>query len=522
MSDVLLGIDAGTSVIKVCAFRRDGRLVAKAQRPVPVVTPLPRWAEIDLERYWELVSEALREVVARCGPPAGIGLSTTCPTTVVLDAAGAPLRPGIVYLDGRADEVVHDVAGADAAAYLQRAGNRASPSTCWAANALWLQRHEPQLWARAERLCTLNGFLGLRLTGALGIDPTQASYSGLVDVREAVPRYKPALLKLWQVPKAMLPPLLDSAARLGTVTEAGAAHTGVPAGTPVALGAADTAAAAFALGLRAAGEAFESVGTSGVLTFCLDRPEFDAGFLNRYHVRPGRWLAHGAMSTLGGAFGWLQNKVWPELRSLPELERLAHDSPPGANGLVFLPYLAGERSPIWDTEASAAWIGLRLSHTRADMVRAVFEGAAFGLRQILERAQQRWGWRPRTLVGVGGGAHSAFWGQIKADVLALDYGMGDVTDASALGAAMMGGVAAGVYAGLDDPQLPLIAVGRQAVHPGPAERTALYDRHYRVFAGLYPLLADSMHALSPPAPPAVAARAPAAAKAPALHIVKAP
>lgn len=499
-SEALLGIDAGTSAIKVCAFDRKGRLLAKSQRSVPVVTPLPLWAEVDLDRYWELVAEALREVTARIGTVVALGLSTTCPTTVVLDDQGRPLRPGIVYLDGRADELVREVAGADAAAYQARTGNRASPSTCWAANLLWLQRHEPQVWSRVRHVCTLNGFLGLRLTGALGIDPTQGAYSGLMDVREPQARFAPELMRLWNVPAARLAPLVHGADRLGEISADAAAATGLAAGTPVALGAADTAAAAFALGLRERGDVFESVGTSGVITFCLDRPQFDASFLNRYHLLPGRWLAHGAMSTLGGAFGWLQSKVWPEVRSLPELERMAQESVPGANGLVFLPYLAGERSPIWDAEASAAWIGLRLAHTRGDMVRAVFEGAAFGLRQILERAHAQWDWRPQRLVGVGGGAHSRFWAQIKADVLKLDYGMAEFTDAGALGAALLGGVAAGQFTGLDDAQLPTIGVAPQYIRPGPAERLATYDRQFRVFDALYPVLAASMHALAPREP----------------------
>lgn len=495
MTDVLLGIDAGTSSIKVCAFDGGGKLLAKAQRSVPVVTPLPLWAEIDLERYWELVAEAIQEVTGRVGPAVAIGLSTTCPTTVVLGADHQPLRPGIVYLDGRADELVREVTGADAVAYQQRTGNRASTSTCWAANLLWLRRNEPELWSRVRHACMLNGYLGLRLTGTLALDPTQASYSGLMDVRAPQPCLSAELLDLWQVPAELLPPLRSGADLLGGVTVAASGKTGLAAGTPVALGVADTVAAAFATGMRASGDVFESVGTSGVITFCLDRPQFDDCFLNRYHILPGRWLAHGAMSTLGGCFGWLQSKVWPEVRSLPELERMAQDSVPGANGVVFLPYLAGERSPIWDAEASAAWVGLRLAHTRADMVRAVFEGAAFGLRQILERAEVRWQWHPGKLVGVGGGAHSRFWAQIKADILQLEYGMAEFTDASALGAALLGGIACRRYGGLEDPALPTIQVAAQYVKPGSPERRALYDRQFAVFAQLYPLLAPSMHAL---------------------------
>lgn len=497
MSEVLLGIDAGTSAIKVCAFDRAGKLIAKAQRSVPVITPYPLWVEIDLERYWELTSEAIQEVCARIqNAVVGVGLSTTCPTTVFLDQNNTPLRPGIVYLDGRTDELVHEVTGSDAVAYQSKTGNRASPSTCWGANLLWLQRNEPDLWARVHRVCMLNSYLALRLTGQLGIDPTQASYSGLVDVRQPSPEWSDTLLKLWNIPKDILAPLRSSSSKLGEITSDASTATNLAVGIPVALGAADTAAAAFALGLRQSGHAFESVGTSGVITFCLDKPDFNSTFLNRYHILPNRWLAHGAMSTLGGSFGWLQNKVWPEVRSLAELERMAQESIPGANGLIFLPYLAGERSPIWDAEASAAWIGLRLGHSRADMVRAVFEGAAFGLRQILLEAEKQWNWHPAKLVGVGGGAHSKFWAQIKADTLQLEYGMAEQTDASALGAAMLGGVAAGLFKSLDSIELPTIQVANEFIKPGPPARCAIYRQQFDIFAALYPALSQSMHALS--------------------------
>ena len=181
----------------------------------------------------------------------------------------------------------------------------------------------------------LNSYIAMRLTGKLAIDPTQASYSGLMDVKQAEPAWHADLLTLWNIPAALLPPIVQGASRLGGVTADVAALTAIPAGVAVALGAADTAAASFAMQLRQNGQTFESVGTSGVITFCLDQPDFELGFLNRHHVYPGRWLAHGAMSTSGGSFGWLQSKIWPEVKSLAELERLAQESLPGANGLIF-------------------------------------------------------------------------------------------------------------------------------------------------------------------------------------------
>ncbi len=496
MTDMLLGVDAGTSGIKVCAFDPAGRLIAKAHRGVPVITPYPLWAEIDLARYWDSTAEAIAEVIGRVGPVASVGLATTCPTTVVLDGNFDPVRPAMLYLDGRCDPDIARIVGGDDAAVFACTGNRASPSVCWAANLAWMARCEPGAWARVRHVSMLNGFLAHRLTGNIAMDPTQASYSGLYRVGTGGLEWDAEMVRLWGIDPALLPEIREPAAPIGGVADAAAAVTGIAAGTPVALGAADTASAAFALGQTRAGSAFESVGTSGVITFCLDRPDFEMTFLNRRHIAPGRFLAHGAMSTLGGAFGWLNNKVWPELRTLAELERLAAESVPGANGLIFLPYLAGERSPIWDTEASGAWIGLRLSHTRQDMVRAVFEGAAFGLRQILERAEAQWGGRPPRLVGVGGGARSRFWAQIKADVLNLEYAMTDMADASALGAALMGAVAAGRFSGPEDPALPTVAFDGQPIRPGPEARRAAYDRMYGVFSGVYPALRGAMHDLA--------------------------
>lgn len=500
MPDVFLGIDAGTSAIKVCAFDAQGSLLKKVQRFVPVITPYPLWVEIDLERYWELLIEALQEVVAACGPVRSIGLSTTCPTTILLDDAHQPLRHAMVYLDGRADSIVRAVVGDDAVGFQRHTGNRASPSTCWAANVLWVQRHEPELWKKTRHVCMLNSFIGMRLTGQLAIDPTQASYSGLMDVKQRQAAWHPELLKLWSMPEACLPPIRQGSEKLGSVLPDVASSAGLPVGVPVALGAADTAAASFAMQLYESGQAFESVGTSGVITFCMDEPDFEVGFLNRHHVYPDRWLAHGAMSTLGGSFGWLQSKIWPEIKSLAELERLAQESLPGANGLMFLPYLAGERSPIWDSEASAAWIGLRLGHTRADMIRAVFEGTAFGLRQIMELAERKWATRPTRMVGVGGGSHSRFWAQIKADILLLEYGTTEFQDASALGAAMLGAMAGGHFSGLHDAALPSVKISSQWVKPSSPQNQEIYQRHFDIFTRLYPALSSSMHALAQKTP----------------------
>ncbi len=500
MNEVFLGIDAGTSAIKVCAFDAQGVLLKKVQRFVPIITPYPLWVEIDLEKYWDLLVEALLEITLQTGPVTSIGLSTTCPTTIFLNQHHKPLRHAMVYLDGRSDGIVRRIAGDDMGAFQKLSGNRASTSSCWVANLIWVKENEPEVWKNVDKVCMLNSYIALRLTGNLAIDPTQASYSGLVDVQQAKPKWSDDLMKLWGAPEKLLPPLLEGSQKIGEISIEISNTIPIGAGVPVALGVADTAAAAFAMQLNNSGQVFESVGTSGVITFCLDRPDFELGFLNRYHVYPERWLAHGAMSTLGGSFGWLQSKIWPEVQSLAELERLAQESLPGSGGLIFLPYLAGERSPIWDSEASAAWIGLRLGHTRADMIRAVFEGTAFGLRQIMNLAEAKWGHHPSKMVGVGGGSHSRFWAHIKSDILDLDYGMTEFQDASALGAAMLGGMASGYFSNLQDSKLPSVKISSQWIKPSKSQHIDTYKRHFEIFTRLYPALSESMHLLGQKSP----------------------
>ena len=496
MGEAFVGIDAGTSGVKVCAFDRDGTLLAKAHRPIPVVTPHALWAEMDVERYWQATAQAISEVAGRVPGIVSAGLASTCPTTILLDGDGRPVRPGILYLDGRGEASLSQVVGDGGEDYRAKTGNQVSASTCWVANLDWIRRNEPEAWRRTVQVTMLNGYIGQCLTGAIAMEPTHASYSGLMDLAAPTADWDDDLLDLWGLDRSLLPDIRPCTHRLGTVTSQASLHTGLAPGTVVALGAADTAAAAFAVGLVEGGGVFESVGTSGVITFSLDGPDFEAAFLNRQHVVPGRWLAHGAMSTLGGTFGWLKSKIWPETNAFAELEQFAQESVPGANGLIFLPYLAGERTPLWDAHASGAWLGLQLRHGRADMVRAVFEGTAYALRQIYERGADHWGVRPGQMIAVGGGARNSFWSKMKASVLNLPYATSATPDAAGLGAALIGAVAVGAFSGPRDGELPFLAVQGAPIHPADADARRVYDEIYAVFADAYPQTRNVMHQLA--------------------------
>lgn len=511
MSEALLGIDVGSSSVKVCVYNRKGLLLGRSTRALRMSHPRHLWAEMDADAIWREVALAVREALRDLDVAVvSIGVSSACPTTIFLDQNMRPLRPAIIYLDHRSMDAVQAFSGAfGGKEHFALAGNRPGCSTSWLGNLAWLRGNEPDTWKRVKCVTLAGGYLSLRMTGRPVIDWTQASYSGGFRVAEPENGWDAALLSRWELDKSILAEVGWSCLPAGTLCGEAAADMGIAPGAVVAFGAADTAASAFALGMRAFGDVFESAGTSGVITFCLDKPEFDDAFMNRCHILPERWLAHGAMSTLGGAFNWLRHSVWPELETTEELNRLAAESSPGANGLVFLPYLAGERSPVWDPEASGMWFGLRMDNTRADMIRAVFEGTSFGLKQIFDRGKAVWQCSPGALLGVGGGARNKLWAEIKSDILDVEYLCADEPDAAAWGAALIGGVAARVYTAPDDPDITFITARSMETafpaHPGRlsaefrtgrAERRENYAKAFAVYEMLYPALKDAMHTLA--------------------------
>ncbi|ENZ8251194.1 MULTISPECIES: FGGY-family carbohydrate kinase [Enterobacteriaceae] len=497
MDKAYLGIDAGSSSVKVCAFNFHGELLAKASRETKIISKSSVHHELDLDEYWEHVVDAIKDVTAKVDNIVSIGLSVACPTLVLLDADKKPVCNAITYLDGRSEGFIHQTLGSEKEFVSSLTHNSPSPSACWVGTLGWLQQQQPELMKRVYKVTLFNGYLALRLgANKIGIDPTQASYSGAVALASS-PKWSKELLKFWKFDHNILPPIYQCISVVGKINDVISEITGLKEGTPIVLGSADTAASAFAVGLIDGGTAFESTGTSGVITFCLESPIFDCRFMNRYHVVPNQWLAHGAMSTTGGTFGWLSESVWPEINNLNELETFAEKSVPGANGLIYLPYLAGERSPIWDTKASGAWLGMRLSHNRNDLIRAAMEGTAYGMKQILKIAYERWGFKLDELLSVGGGSRNLLWTQIKADILDVEYNIAKTSDAAAFGAAMIGATGSGFFCGINDPDLPILRTEDLSFKPSQDKKTkALYEQNYHIYESLYPVLKNTMHSLS--------------------------
>jgi xylulokinase len=491
---LLAGIDVGTSELKVCVFSASGNPVWQGRDRVVVKRPRPDHVEMDLDDLTAKIGTLLRKMPAECAAAVeAIGFSVTNPTLVVMDRNLNPLLPGIPFLDNRCVEAVSGLMGTFGGpeAYFARVGNRPSPSTCTAGLIRHIQENEPGVWPRVHKVGFLNTYLAARVTGSVACDPTTASYSGLLDVRRPL-AWDNELTRVSGIPAGLLPDLVSSGCKVGRLCRAWAHATGLKEGIPVAIGSGDTAAAAFALGITQPGDVFESMGTSEVISFCLDHPDLDPAFMNRSHVIPGRWLSHGAVSTSGAAIAWLLTHMFTDIPDLAQLEKSALASPPGANGLLFVPYLAGERSPIFDPKACGVFLGLTLKSTREDMIRAVYEGPGYAVKQIHLRGSTKWNTGRRTIPCVGGAAASSLTLQIRADMLGTELARIETENAAAYGAAMLGGLAGGIYPDIES--VPFLDAVSKCIEPDP-EHVGVYEQYFAVYNELYPQLKPSMHKL---------------------------
>jgi xylulokinase len=491
---LLVGIDIGTSTLKVCVFSTSGRLVWQGYNHVVVDTSRPNCVEMDLVELSAKLKKLLQELAAvHASEIEAIGFSVTNPTLVLLDKELNAIRPGIPFLDNRCTEevsvIVNLMGGPEK--YFERVGNRPSPSTCTSGLINHIKRCEPEVWSQVHKIGFLNTYLAAQFTGAVICDPTTASYSGLLDVRKPY-TWDDELIRTAKIAKDLLPDLQPSFSKTGGLCQSWARSIGLKEGIPVAIGGGDTAAAAFALGLTQHGDVFESMGTSEVISFCLEHPDLDMAFMNRSHVIPGLWLSHGAVSTSGAAIAWLLKNVFYDIHDIGLLEENACKAPPGANGLIFVPYLAGERSPMFDSKACGAFFGLTLKSNRQDIIRAVYEGVGFAVKQIYIRGSSKWHSNPQTIKCVGGATASSLSLQIRADMLGTELACIETENAAAYGAAMLGGVACGVYPNFK--AVPFLNAISRCATPD-LKRMEIYDKYFTVYDNLYPQLSPSMHKL---------------------------
>ncbi len=477
----LVGLDVGTTGLKAIAVTPDGVVDASATRGYPLSTPRPGWSEQDPEDWWEAASQALAEVSAGRAV-AGIGLSGQMHGLVILDDAGRVIRPALLWNDQRtAAECAEIEERIGARRLIELTGNRALTGFT-APKLLWLRRHEPDAYARIARVMLPKDYVRLRLTGEWAIDAADASGTLLFDVARR--RWSNEVLDALELPREWFPPVLESPDRAGVVHESDT----VLQGTPVAAGAGDQPAAALGVGIdRPGGPVSVVLGTSGVVLAALPGYAHDPdGRVHAFcHAVPGTWQAMGVMLSAAGSLEWLHERLAPDV-PFDALVAEAAAWPAGAEGLLFAPYLAGERTPHADPDARGAFVGLQLRHDRGALVRAVLEGVAFGMRDALD-AVRALGVEATVGRVSGGGARSDLWLQIVASVLGIPLERTESEEGSAFGAALLGGVAGGVFADASEAVARCVRVGGGPVEPNPALGAA-YDELHERFRALYPAL----------------------------------
>jgi xylulokinase len=467
----LVGLDVGTTGVKALALSPEGDVLARAEESYGFSTPYPGWAEQDPEDWWRAAERAL---AALGGEPAAIGLSGQMHGLVVLDDRDRVLRPAILWNDQRTEaECVEIEERIGLTRLIQLTGNRALTGFT-APKLLWLRRHEPTTYAQVAHVLLPKDYVRLRLTGEHAIDVADASGTLLFDV--AGRRWSQEMLEALELDPGWLPRALESPEVSGETV----------AGIPVAAGSGDQAAAALGVGVDRPGPVSVVLGTSGVVFAAL--PAFAADPQARVHAFchavPGGWHAMGVMLSAAGSLRWLRDVLGPR-SGYDELTAAAEEWPAGTEGLTFLPYLSGERTPHADPHARAAFAGLTLRHDRGALVRGVLEGVAYGLRDSLELLREL-GVDPRDGRVSGGGARSELWLRILASVLRLPIRRTTADEGSAYGAALLGGVAAGVFRDVHDAVATCVRL-LDPVDPDPQWVDA-YEHGYRRFQLLYPAL----------------------------------
>jgi xylulokinase len=501
----LLGIDIGTYEAKGVITTATGAVVASAAVAHPLSLPHPGWVEHDAEGVWwhdfvTLCRQLLAQSQVPPGQIIGVGASAIAPCVLPIDREGRPLRPAILYgIDTRASAEVADLeqelgrAAIFATSMLHLSSQAAGPKI------LWLRRHEPEVWSQTDCILTGSGYLTFKLTGERTIDRyTATAYAPIFDPHSG--EWSAAMARPI-TPLEKLPRLAWSSEVVGRVTAEAARATGLAAGTPVIAGTADAASEALSAGLASPGDLMVMYGSSIFFIEKTERLLATEKLWAAVFLEQGSYAVAGGMSTGGGLTRWFRDQLAPQemaaaaaggANAYAALADLAATAPPGAHGLIILPYFAGERTPIHDPDARGLIAGLTLSHTRADLYRALLESVGYGIRHNIDtmRAMEA---PPRRILAVGGGTHNPLWLQIVSDIAGIEQHVPDQALGACYGDAFLAGVGVGLYA--DTTQVTQWVRYRSTVRPRP-QMSDLYGKYYEVFRQLYSDSAAAVHRLA--------------------------
>lgn len=489
----LLGIDVGTSGAKALVCDESGKVVATATAEYPLLTPYPLWSEQNPSDWWGGVQVAIKEIVSKVDASqiAAIGLTGQMHGAVFLDKDDKVIRPALLWNDQRtAAECEEITQRVGAARLIELAGNPALTGF-QAPKIVWLRNHEPENYARLAQVLLPKDYIRFLLTGERAADASDAAGTLLLDLRQR--DYSAEILEKLDIKREWLPRVVEGPDVTGHLKPEVAQALGLPSGLPVIAGGGDNAAAAVGTGVVRAGVVSSSIGTSGVIFAHSDSIAFDPkGRLHTFcHAVPGKYHLMAVTLSAGGAFRWLRDTLGA--KSYDDMTKAAEGVPIGAEGLLFLPYLTGERTPHLDPLASGAFIGLTARHTQAHMIRAVMEGVVYSLRDGLEIMRDL-NVPIEQIRATGGGGRSAFWRQMQADIYGGEVVTLTAEEGPAYGAALLGGVGAGTFKDVNEAVSKCVATN-SSTRPD-AGHQAKYEKVYAIYRGAYGKLKDTMHQLA--------------------------
>ncbi len=500
MKPYLLGIDIGTSACKVAVFDKTGKVIASANGNYPVYYPKPGWAEQNPEEWWRAVCGAIKTILStltvKADEIAGIGIDGQSWSAIAVDKEGAVLTNTPIWMDTRAEDICKELNTAIGEDMIfQLSGNSLQPAYT-TAKIIWYKRNMPELYKRIHKILQSNSYLAFKLTDKITQDLSQGYGLHCFDMHTGT--WNNEMCEKLGISPEMLPEIYPCHEVIGTVTRKAAEESGLLEGTPVVAGGLDAACGTLGAGVIHSGETQEQGGQAGGMSICIDSYKADKNLILGFHVIPDRWLLQGGTTGGGGVMRWLEQEFADYEReegkrkgksSLELFNELAEKVEAGSDGMVFLPYMAGERSPIWDSKAKGVYYGLDFSKTKGHFIRGAMEGVAFSLRHNLETAQKA-GAKVDTLRAMGGSANSYLWTQIKADVTGKPITVPASDTASTLGAAILAGVGVGVYESFEE-AVSLTVVNKRQHVPNKANHE-IYQRNYEIYLKLYENLKEVM------------------------------
>ncbi len=500
MKSYLLGIDIGTSACKVAIFDRMGHVIGTASASYPVYYPHAGWAEQNPTDWWEAVCMAIQEVLKKTKIAstdiAGIGVDGQSWSAIAIDAKGDVLTNTPIWMDTRAQSIcdeLNEKIGKEK--IFKVAGNMLQPSYT-TAKILWYQRNLPDIYEKIRWILQSNSYIVYQLTGLVSQDVSQGYGLHCFDMHTGT--WDEEMCDRLGIPMEILPPIFACHDIVGTVTKEASLKTGLAVGTPVVAGGVDAACGALGTGVLHTGETQEQGGQAGGMSICIDTYRADPRLILGYHVVPKCWLLQGGTTGGGGVMRWLEKEFADFEREVGErlgksslelFNEQAEKVPAGSEGVIFLPYMSGERSPIWNPDAKGVFYGLDFSKTKAHFIRAAMEGVAMSLRHNLEVAEEA-GAKVEILRAMGGSANSLLWTQIKSDVTGKPIVVPASDTATTLGAVLLAGVGVGMYR--DFEEAVTCTVSQRRAHEPNADYKTVYDNNYEIYLELYEQLKEVM------------------------------